>query len=107
MSSAIEVEGLTKIYGQGQRGVTSVLAVDHIDFEVRSGEIFGFLGPNGAGKTTTHRMLTTLLEPPADLRDVDPAVNDGLEDVPAVPPPHVVEASSAGLSFSLPVYPES
>lgn len=63
MSSAIEVEGLTKIYGQGQRGVTPVLAVDHIDFEVRSGEIFGFLGPNGAGKTTTHRMLTTLLEP--------------------------------------------
>jgi len=63
MTDAIEVENLTKIYGQGQRGVTPVLAVDHINFAVREGEIFGFLGPNGAGKTTTQRMLTTLLEP--------------------------------------------
>jgi ABC-2 type transport system ATP-binding protein len=39
--------------------------VDHINFEVRQGEIFGFLGPNGAGKTTTQRMLTTLLAPSA------------------------------------------
>jgi len=39
------------------------LAVDHINFEVRQGEVFGFLGPKGAGKTTTQRMLTTLLEP--------------------------------------------
>jgi ABC-2 type transport system ATP-binding protein len=36
-------------------------AVDHIDFEVRRGEIFGLLGPNGAGKTTTFRMLCGLL----------------------------------------------
>ena len=63
MPTAIQVRGLTKIYGQGQRGVTPVLAVDHISFEVHAGEIFGFLGPNGAGKTTTHRMLSTLLEP--------------------------------------------
>jgi ABC-2 type transport system ATP-binding protein len=53
---AIEVSGLTKYYGD-------LLAVDHINFEVRQGEVFGFLGPNGAGKTTTQRMLTTLLEP--------------------------------------------
>ena len=53
---AIRVLDLTKYYGD-------VLAVDHINFEVQSGEIFGFLGPNGAGKTTTVRMLTTLLEP--------------------------------------------
>jgi ABC-2 type transport system ATP-binding protein len=53
---AIQVSDLTKIYGD-------LLAVDHIDFDVRSGEIFGFLGPNGAGKTTTVRMLNTLLEP--------------------------------------------
>jgi len=56
MEEAIEVQGLTKIYGD-------LLAVDHIDFAVRQGEVFGFLGPNGAGKTTTQRMLTTLLEP--------------------------------------------
>lgn len=54
--NAIEVENLTKYYGD-------LLAVDHISFVVCQGEVFGFLGPNGAGKTTTQRMLTTLLEP--------------------------------------------
>ena len=54
--SAIHVEGLTKYYGD-------FLAVDHIDFQVNQGEIFGFLGPNGAGKTTTIRMLCGLLKP--------------------------------------------
>jgi ABC-2 type transport system ATP-binding protein len=57
---AIKVRDLTKTYGRPGRGV---LAVDHISFDVRRGEVFGFLGPNGAGKTTTQRMLTTLLEP--------------------------------------------
>jgi len=56
MDNAIEVYNLTKYYGD-------LLAVDHISFRVRQGEVFGFLGPNGAGKTTTQRMLTTLLEP--------------------------------------------
>jgi ABC-2 type transport system ATP-binding protein len=56
MNHAIEVNDLTKYYGD-------LLAVDHINFEVHQGEVFGFLGPNGAGKTTTQRMLTTLLEP--------------------------------------------
>jgi len=65
MNNAIEVQHLTKIYGERQRGVTPVLAVDHISFCVRQGETFGFLGPNGAGKTTTINMLTTLI-PPTD-----------------------------------------
>lgn len=52
----IRAANLTKYYGD-------LLAVDHINFGVHSGEIFGFLGPNGAGKTTTVRMLTTLLLP--------------------------------------------
>ncbi|RJP54209.1 MAG: ATP-binding cassette domain-containing protein [Anaerolineaceae bacterium] len=56
MNNAIEVENLTKYYEK-------FLAVDHINFTVEQGEIFGFLGPNGAGKTTTQRMLTTLLTP--------------------------------------------
>jgi ABC-2 type transport system ATP-binding protein len=60
LNHAIEVNNLTKVYGSPDSGV---LAVDHINFEVRQGEVFGFLGPNGAGKTTTQRMLTTLLEP--------------------------------------------
>ncbi|MEA2007804.1 MAG: ATP-binding cassette domain-containing protein [Chloroflexota bacterium] len=56
MTNAIEVTDLTKYYGK-------FLAVDHINFTVGKGEIFGFLGPNGAGKTTTQRMLTSLLTP--------------------------------------------
>jgi ABC-2 type transport system ATP-binding protein len=39
--------------------------VDHVSFEVKKGEIFGFLGPNGAGKTTTTRMLTGVIPPDA------------------------------------------
>ena len=54
--SAIEVHGLTRRYGP-------VLAVDHVSFTVRRGEIFGFLGPNGAGKSTTVRMLTGFVPP--------------------------------------------
>jgi ABC-2 type transport system ATP-binding protein len=57
---AVRVEGLAKRYGPPETGL---LAVDHIDFEVRRGEVFGFLGPNGAGKTTTIRMLTGLSQP--------------------------------------------
>jgi ABC-2 type transport system ATP-binding protein len=40
-------------------------AVDGIDFDVSSGEVFGFLGPNGAGKTTTMRMIAGLIRPSA------------------------------------------
>ncbi len=47
----IEVESLTKAYGQ-QR------AVDNVSFSVAEGEVLGFLGPNGAGKTTLMRVLT-------------------------------------------------
>ena len=39
------------------------LAVDHLNIEVRQGEIFGFLGPNGAGKSTTIRMILHLIFP--------------------------------------------
>ena len=56
MADAIEVAGLTKYYD-------NFLAVDHISFEVKKGEIFGFLGPNGAGKTTTTKMLTGQTKP--------------------------------------------
>jgi ABC-2 type transport system ATP-binding protein len=53
---AIETHGLTKQFNR-------FTAVDHIDLNVRRGEIYGFLGPNGAGKSTTIRMLCTLLKP--------------------------------------------
>jgi len=52
----IQVSDLTKRYD-------GIIAIDHINFEVREGEVFGFLGPNGAGKTTTIRILTGLSKP--------------------------------------------
>jgi ABC-2 type transport system ATP-binding protein len=55
---AIVVRGLTKSFGEIQ-------AVRGVDFEVATGEVFGFLGPNGAGKTTTINMLCTLARPTA------------------------------------------
>src|SRR5436305_1626637 len=55
---AIEVRGLAKNYDEVQ-------AVRGVDFDVATGEVFGFLGPNGAGKTTTINMLCTLVKPTA------------------------------------------
>jgi ABC-2 type transport system ATP-binding protein len=57
----IEAHGLTKIYAGGVGG--DVVAVDEIDLEINSGEIYGLLGPNGAGKSTTIGMLTTRVIP--------------------------------------------
>jgi ABC-2 type transport system ATP-binding protein len=54
--NVIDVHGLTKYY-------PGVKAVDGIDFEVRSGEVFSLLGPNGAGKTTTVEILEGLRPP--------------------------------------------
>ena len=59
--SAIEAEGLVKIYRS--RGAGEVRALDGVDLEVREGSVLGLLGPNGAGKTTTVRILATLLRP--------------------------------------------
>jgi len=58
MSAIIDVENLTKRYGN-KRGINDV------SFQVEEGEVFGFLGPNGAGKTTTIRLLMALLRPDA------------------------------------------
>ena len=63
MTGAIEVEGLTKRFGE-------VLALDGIDFEVPARSVFGLLGPNGAGKTTAIRILATVLEPDAGIARV-------------------------------------
>jgi ABC-2 type transport system ATP-binding protein len=61
MVNAIEVKDLTRLFG-GKKTVPSV-ALDHLDLEVREGELFGLLGPNGAGKTTLIKILSTLLLP--------------------------------------------
>src|SRR3954471_6132341 len=55
-SYSVEAQDLTKTFG-------SFVAVDHVSFQVKRGEIFGFLGPNGAGKSTTIRILCGLLTP--------------------------------------------
>jgi len=51
---AIEAEGLTRRFG-------NFIAVDHVNFKIARGEIFGFLGSNGCGKSTTMKMLTGFL----------------------------------------------
>ena len=56
MEMMIEVQDLTKYYGQN-------LAVSRLNFAVAAGEIVGFLGPNGAGKTTTLKILAGFLSP--------------------------------------------
>ncbi len=58
MAAAITVNDLRKSFGDFE-------AVKGVNFEVETGEVFGFLGPNGAGKTTTINMLCTLTKPSA------------------------------------------
>jgi len=64
MDNIIQVNDLTKFYGK-------FLAVDHISFDVKEGEVFGFLGPNGAGKTTTIRMMVGLTHPSSGTAWID------------------------------------
>jgi ABC-2 type transport system ATP-binding protein len=54
--NAVETRDLTRRFGKR-------VAVDHLNLQVRAGELYGFLGPNGAGKSTTLRMLCGILEP--------------------------------------------
>ncbi len=59
----IETKDLTKSYNR-------FTAVDHLNIQVKAGEVFGFLGPNGAGKTTTILMLLGLTEPTSGMARV-------------------------------------
>jgi len=80
---AIELEGLTRDYGERR-------ALDGVTLAVRPGEVFGYLGPNGAGKTTTLRILAGTLRPSAgaarvlgvDVVDDPVAVKAGLGYIP-------------------------
>ena len=55
-SIAIRTDNLTKTFG-------GHVAVDHLNLEVRKGELFGLVGPDGAGKTTIMRLLTAIMAP--------------------------------------------
>jgi ABC-2 type transport system ATP-binding protein len=77
---AIEVEGLTKRFGE-------TLAVDDLSFTVEPGRIVGFLGPNGAGKTTTLRIVLGLVNPTSGSATVEGRKYTALED-----PVHTVGA---------------
>src|SRR5271154_920961 len=61
--NSVEVEDLVKRFG-------SFIAVDHVTFQARAGEVFGFLGPNGSGKSTTIRILCGLLHPSSGIARV-------------------------------------
>lgn len=60
----ISAVGVTKKFGDN-------IAVENLNLEVKSGEIFGFLGPNGAGKTTTISMLIGMLVPTSGRIEID------------------------------------
>ncbi|HDN50877.1 MAG TPA: ABC transporter ATP-binding protein, partial [Thermoplasmatales archaeon] len=75
MEYAIEVEHLTKIYGD-------LRAVDDISFRVKKGEVFAFLGPNGAGKTTTVEMIETIRTPTSGtIRVLGQDINKNTRDI--------------------------
>jgi ABC-2 type transport system ATP-binding protein len=80
---AVEVQNLTKRFGD-------FCAVDHLNFNVAQGEIFGLLGPNGAGKSTLIRMLTTLVPPTEGIArvngfDVQKNANDVRQCIGVIP----------------------
>ena len=62
--AAIEVEGISKKYGE-------VEALKNVSFSVNPGEMFGLIGPDGSGKTTMFRILTTLIKPNSGNATVD------------------------------------
>ena len=53
-NTVIRIENLVKRYGE-------LIALDHLNLEIKEGEVFGLLGPNGSGKTTTINCLLSLL----------------------------------------------
>ncbi len=66
-NTMIDVYELTKTFANDH---AEIVAVDHLTFSVRGGEVFGLLGPNGAGKTTTVRMILGLLNPTSGYAEI-------------------------------------
>jgi ABC-2 type transport system ATP-binding protein len=91
MSVMIQVEGLSKRYGE-------VRAVDDVSFGIKKGEVVGLLGPNGAGKTTTMKILTCYMPPTSGTVTLD-----GLD---VVDDPLAVRRRIGYLPESVPLYDE-
>ena len=92
----IIAEGLTKVFNK------HLTAVDHVNFSVKHGEIFGFLGPNGAGKTTTINMLITILKPTAGKAsvlgfDIAKQDNDVRSVIGVVPQEYTADEDLSGM----------
>ncbi|MEY4033075.1 MAG: hypothetical protein RL492_269 [Verrucomicrobiota bacterium] len=71
--SAISVQGLTKDFRVGLRGL-KLRAVDNLSLEIPRGQVFGLLGPNGCGKSTTLKIVLgrRLPRPPASVQASSP-----------------------------------
>ncbi len=87
----IEVEGLTKFYG-------NMPGIQDVSFKVEEGEILGFLGPNGAGKSTTMRILTGYMPPTSGTVRLD--------GIDVIEKPLEVQARLGYLPENNPLYPE-
>ena len=57
MTAVIEIRGVTKVYGSG---ASEVLALDHVDLTVLSGELVAVMGPSGSGKSTAMNILVLM-----------------------------------------------
>jgi ABC-2 type transport system ATP-binding protein len=80
VTTAIQTEGLTKVYGGGWFSRKKSASLDGLDITVPSGKIFGFLGPNGAGKSTTIKILLGLVYPSGGSATIlgEPISNDAV-----------------------------
>ncbi len=87
----IEVDGLTKFYG-------NLPGIQDVSFKVEEGEILGFLGPNGAGKSTTMRILTGYMPPTSGTVRLD--------GIDVIENPLEVQKRLGYLPENNPLYPE-
>ena len=63
MSVILKTDKLRVEFKSREVGQTTKVALNQLDLEVSTGEVFGFLGPNGAGKTTTMNVLLGFVQP--------------------------------------------